>query len=75
MTEAGAITAPSLSSHVASLSDPLSGIRSASVGNMLPGISWKVICSDGSLAAHGEKGELWVQTPSMAMGYRDNSDA
>ncbi|KAJ7876161.1 acetyl-CoA synthetase-like protein [Mycena olivaceomarginata] len=56
MTEAGALTAPSLTAQVAT---PGEGATSASVGKLLPGVVWKVIRADGGLAERGEKGELW----------------
>ncbi|KAJ6497606.1 acetyl-CoA synthetase-like protein [Mycena sanguinolenta] len=72
MTEAGALTAPSLSAKIAT---PGAGASSASVGKLLPGVVWKVIRPDGTLAERGEKGELWVKTPSMAAGYHNNSES
>ncbi|KAJ7925181.1 acetyl-CoA synthetase-like protein [Mycena leptocephala] len=75
MTEAGALTAPSLSVQVATPGNPSAGASSASVGKLLPGVVWKVIRPDGSPAGCGEKGELWVKTPSMATGYRNNLDS
>ncbi len=75
MTEAGALTAPSLSVQVATPGNSSSGAASASVGKLLPGVIWKVIRADGSLAERGEKGELWVKTPSMATGYRNNLES
>ncbi|KAJ7270051.1 acetyl-CoA synthetase-like protein [Mycena haematopus] len=72
MTEAGALTAPSLTAKVAT---PGSGATSASVGKLLPGVVWKVVRPDGTLAERGEKGELWVKTPSMAAGYHNNSES
>ncbi|KAJ7153580.1 acetyl-CoA synthetase-like protein [Mycena crocata] len=75
MTEAGALTAPSLAVQVATPGNPSSGASSASVGKLLPGVVWKVIRPDGSLAQPWEKGELWVKTPSMATGYRNNLES
>jgi long-subunit acyl-CoA synthetase (AMP-forming) len=72
MTEAGALTAPSLTAQVAT---PGEGATSASVGKLLPGVVWKVIRADGGLAERGEKGELWVKTPSMAAGYHQNLES
>ncbi|KAJ6475242.1 acetyl-CoA synthetase-like protein [Mycena vitilis] len=75
MTEAGALTAPSLHSKIALAGNLSSGASSASVGRLLPGVVWKVIRPDGLVAERGEKGELWVKTPSMAAGYRNNLES
>ncbi|KAL4256235.1 hypothetical protein AB1N83_010455 [Pleurotus pulmonarius] len=45
-----------------------------SVGQLLPGVRAKVVKDDGSLAAAGEPGELYVSSPSLALGYH-NDDA
>jgi len=42
------------------------------VGELLPGITAKVVKSDGTLASDGEQGELVVKGPSMALGYYGN---
>ena len=75
MTEAGALTAPSLSVQVATPGNASAGATSASVGKILPGVLWKVIHPDGSPAERGEKGELWVKSPSLATGYRENLES
>ena len=44
-------------------------------GELLPGITAKVVKSDGTLASDGEQGELVVKGPSMALGYYENLTA
>lgn len=68
MTECGALTAPSLDASVPAFSDHF-GVAVCSVGKLLPGTVVRVLKDDGSLALQGEKGELWVKTPSAAVGY------
>ncbi|KAF9019977.1 acetyl-CoA synthetase-like protein [Hymenopellis radicata] len=63
-----------LSPQVATPGNASSGGTSASV-KLLPSVIWKVIRADGSLAERGEKGGLWVKTPSMATGYRNNLES
>lgn len=46
-----------------------------SAGELLPGVTARVVKSDGSLAKIGEQGELYVKSPSSALGYLDNADA
>lgn len=46
-----------------------------SVGTLVPGITAKVVKSDGTLASEGEQGELVVKGPSMALGYYENPTA
>lgn len=46
-----------------------------SAGTLMPGIEARVINSDGGDAKPGEKGELVVKGPSMAIGYLDNETA
>nr|O93800.1 RecName: Full=Acyl-CoA ligase AKT1; AltName: Full=AK-toxin biosynthesis protein 1 [Alternaria alternata]BAA36588.1 Akt1 [Alternaria alternata] len=44
-----------------------------SVGCLLPGVQAKIIRSDGSeTTKHDESGELWVSSPSLAIGYLSN---
>lgn len=35
----------------------------------------RVVKADGSLAAYDEAGELFVKSPSMALGYANNAVA
>ena len=44
-------------------------------GILLPGNSAKVLKQDGTLATYDEEGELYVRTPSLALGYLDNEEA
>ncbi|KAH6912861.1 phenylacetyl-CoA ligase [Coprinopsis sp. MPI-PUGE-AT-0042] len=46
-----------------------------SSGHLLPGTVAKVVKPDGSLAAYGEPGDLWIKTPSAALGYANNVQA
>ena len=46
-----------------------------SAGTILPGIEARVVKSDGGDAKLGEKGELVVKGPSMAIGYLNNDQA
>ncbi|KIK59402.1 hypothetical protein GYMLUDRAFT_201987 [Collybiopsis luxurians FD-317 M1] len=43
-----------------------------SAGQLLPGIEARVVKLDGTLANSGERGELYIKTPSAALGYLDN---
>ncbi|KAB2098619.1 hypothetical protein AG0111_0g13151 [Alternaria gaisen] len=44
-----------------------------SVGCLLPGVQAKIIKSDGSeTTKYGESGELWVSSPSLAIGHLSN---
>jgi 4-coumarate--CoA ligase len=45
------------------------------VGNFLPGIQFRVVKDDGCLATSGQRGELWVSGPAMAIGYLDEDQA
>jgi acyl-CoA synthetase (AMP-forming)/AMP-acid ligase II len=44
-------------------------------GRLLPGVNVRVLRPDGSLARNGERGELIVKGPSIALGYFDNPEA
>ena len=44
-------------------------------GVLLPGCTARVVKPDGSLAALGERGELIVTSPSVALGYMNNPQA
>ncbi|KAF8913049.1 amp dependent CoA ligase [Gymnopilus junonius] len=46
-----------------------------SAGTLVPGITAKVVKSDGTLASEGEQGELVVKGPAMALGYYENPTA
>ncbi|KNZ82078.1 putative 4-coumarate--CoA ligase 3 [Termitomyces sp. J132] len=44
-------------------------------GQLLPGIIARAIKADGSLAGFDEVGELFIKTPSVALGYVNNAEA
>ena len=44
-------------------------------GQLLAGVTVRVIKSDGSVARRGERGELIVKSPSNAIGYYNNAEA
>lgn len=46
-----------------------------SSGQLIPGTVARVVKADGSLAAYDEAGELFVKSPSMALGYANNAVA
>ncbi|KAG5716650.1 4-coumarate--CoA ligase-like 7 [Termitomyces sp. T112] len=48
---------------------------SGSAGQLLPGIIARAIKADGSLAGFDEVGELYIKTPSVALGYVNNAEA
>ncbi|EPQ52274.1 acetyl-CoA synthetase-like protein [Gloeophyllum trabeum ATCC 11539] len=49
--------------------------ENGAVGRLLVGNTARVVKRDGSSAAIGEQGELWVRTPSAALGYYKNDEA
>lgn len=40
-----------------------------SVGHLIPGVEARVLRPDGSLAAPGDVGELWIRGPNIMRGY------
>lgn len=46
-----------------------------SAGQLIPGVRARIVKADGTLAKAGESGELFVQTPSLALRYKDNEKA
>lgn len=48
---------------------------SGSGGVLLPGVVARVMRPDGSSAGPGEVGELWIKSPSLALGYANNATA
>jgi 4-coumarate--CoA ligase len=46
-----------------------------SSGRLLPGVTARVVKPDGVFAGFGEPGELYVKTPSLALGYWNNEEA
>ncbi|CAL1695176.1 unnamed protein product [Somion occarium] len=44
-------------------------------GQIMPGVTMRVVKEDGTLAKLGESGELYVKTPAMALGYFNNEEA
>ncbi|KAG6878296.1 hypothetical protein C0993_009302 [Termitomyces sp. T159_Od127] len=44
-------------------------------GKLLPGLQARVVRQDGSLADYGERGELVVKGPAIALGYLNNEQA
>ena len=44
-------------------------------GVLLPGCIARVVKPDGSLAPVGERGELVITSPSVAIGYMNNPQA
>jgi acyl-CoA synthetase (AMP-forming)/AMP-acid ligase II len=46
-----------------------------SVGIPVQGVSWKIQCEDGSDAAPGHDGEVWVRGPNVMLGYWNNPEA
>jgi acyl-coenzyme A synthetase/AMP-(fatty) acid ligase len=46
-----------------------------SAGRLLPGVTARVVKEDGSLAKVGERGELVVKSPSIALRYTNDAKA
>lgn len=46
-----------------------------SAGQLVSGVTVRVIKKDGTLCKYGETGELIVKSPSNAIGYYDNAEA
>ncbi|EKM79072.1 hypothetical protein AGABI1DRAFT_40522 [Agaricus bisporus var. burnettii JB137-S8] len=44
-------------------------------GTLLPGTIARIIKPDGTLAGYDEPGELWIFSPSNALGYLNNEEA
>ncbi|KAJ6172556.1 phenylacetyl-CoA ligase [Penicillium chermesinum] len=59
-------------SHIQRWDDWRSGIGSN--GPPIPGLESKFVRSDGSTAAKGEEGELWIRSPTVFNGYRDEPE-
>lgn len=51
------------------------GHETPCVGRPLRGVTVQVRRPDGTPAAPGERGELWVQGPSLSLGYHNNPQA
>lgn len=49
--------------------------RNGSVGQLIPGVIARVMTKDKTLAAAGERGELIVTGPQMALGYMNDVQA
>jgi acyl-CoA synthetase (AMP-forming)/AMP-acid ligase II len=50
-------------------------VDKSSQGVLLPGQSARIVAEDGSDAARGDIGELWLMGENIAMGYLDDADA
>jgi long-subunit acyl-CoA synthetase (AMP-forming) len=51
-------------------------IVSGTAGSLLPRVKAKIIGEDGkSISEYGQRGELWIQSPSLALGYLNNERA
>ncbi|AFY28884.1 class I adenylate-forming enzyme family protein [Cyanobium gracile] len=57
------------------LAPPSGPNRIGSVGRLCPGFSASLRHEDGTEVAQGEQGRLWIQAPSMMVGYWDNPQA
>ncbi|KAG5642994.1 hypothetical protein DXG03_001810, partial [Asterophora parasitica] len=44
-------------------------------GQLIPGTIARAVKLDGSLAGYDEAGELYIKTPSVALGYANNTEA
>ena len=49
--------------------NPLGQGRDGCIGLVMPGVDVKLMKEDGTEAAQGEAGELWVQGPQVMQGY------
>jgi 4-coumarate--CoA ligase len=49
--------------------------KAGSAGVAVPGVRFRVVKEDGTLAKLGERGELVVRSPSNALGYWENPKA
>jgi amino acid adenylation domain-containing protein len=45
------------------------------IGRPLPYVEFKVVTDDGEIAVTGQRGELYVKTPTMMLGYRQDPHA
>lgn len=46
-----------------------------SAGQLIPGVSARVLKSDGTYGGFGEQGELVLKSPSNALRYSNNEEA
>lgn len=67
MTEtSSAIATPNVDQQVATL---------GCTGTLFPGVEARIVRADGSEADFNEYGELWIKSPSNALGYLNNEKA